>query len=142
MPDPDPRHNGHSGDSGDSGDSGEDIAGGDRVREITEKIRQFRDDRDWMQFHNPKDLATALSIEAAELLEHFLWKSPEQCADRITDQREAIEDEVADVAIYLFEFADILGIDLIAAMERKMRKNGEKYPVARARGSNAKYTEL
>lgn len=114
----------------------------DRIEEITQKIRQFRDERDWMQFHNPKDLATALSIEASELLEQFLWKSPDECQQRIAENREAIEDEVADIAVYLFEFADNLGIDLVDAMERKMVKNGEKYPVEKAKGSSAKYTEL
>ena len=114
----------------------------DRIEEITAKIREFRDERDWMQFHNPKDLATALTIEAGELLELFLWKSPGECAQIVDEKREAIEDEAADIAVYLFEFADNLGIDLIAAMERKMAKNAAKYPVAKARGSNAKYSDL
>lgn len=114
----------------------------DRISEITEKIRQFRDERDWMQFHNPKDLAAALSIEASELLEQFLWKTPSECEQRIAEKREAIEDEVADIAVYLFEFADNLGIDLVDAMERKMAKNAAKYPVEKAKGSNAKYSEL
>ncbi|MCB1095632.1 MAG: nucleotide pyrophosphohydrolase [Verrucomicrobiales bacterium] len=114
----------------------------DRIEEITAKIREFRDERDWMQFHNPKDLATALSIEASELVEQFLWKSPEECKQRIVEKREAIEDEVADIAVYLFEFADNLGIDLIDAMERKMAKNAAKYPVDKAKGSNVKYDEL
>ena len=114
----------------------------DRISEITEKIRQFRDERDWMQFHNPKDLAAALSSEASELLEQFLWKTPSECEQRIAEKREAIEDEVADIAVYLFEFADNLGIDLVDAMERKMAKNAAKYPVEKAKGSNAKYSEL
>ncbi|MFT5470739.1 MAG: dCTP diphosphatase [Verrucomicrobiales bacterium] len=112
------------------------------VESITEKIRQFRDARDWAQFHNPKDMAIALSIEASELLEHFLWKSETECAQRLETHAVQIEEEVADIATYLFEIADNLGIDLIAAMERKMAKNAEKYPVEKAKGSNAKYNEL
>ena len=114
----------------------------DRITEVTARIRAFRDERDWRQFHNPKDLASAISIESGELLEQFLWKSPEECAERLETHRESIEDEVADIAIYLLEFADICGIDLIDAMNHKMTKNAAKYPVDKAHGSNAKYTEL
>ena len=114
----------------------------DRIEEITAKIRQFRDERDWMQFHNPKDLATALSIEAGELLELFLWKTAKEAEQVAEEKREAVEDELADIAVYLFELADNLGVDLIAAMERKMAKNAAKYPVEKARGSNAKYSDL
>lgn len=84
----------------------------------------------------------AISIEASELLEHFLWKSPEECQQRVESEREAIQDEMADIAIYLFEFADNLGIDLLEAMEVKMQKNAAKYPIEKARGSSKKYTEL
>jgi dCTP diphosphatase len=109
--------------------------------EITEKIRRFRDERDWAQFHNPKDMAMALSIEAGELMEHFLWKTPDEVAARVEEKREQIEEEVADVAIYLVELADILGIDLFEAMERKMAKNAAKYPAEKVRGSSLKYNE-
>jgi dCTP diphosphatase len=109
---------------------------------IISKIRAFRDERDWAQFHNPKDMAIALSIETNELLEHFLWKNPQEVADRIATKREEIEDELADIGIYLTELADNLGVDLLAAMERKLEKNAKKYPVAKAKGSNSKYTEL
>lgn len=83
----------------------------------------------------------ALSIEASELMEHFLWKSPAEVAARVTEKREEIEDEVADVAIYLVELADILGIDLFQAMVRKMEKNAAKYPAEVVRGSSKKYNE-
>ncbi len=109
---------------------------------MTAKIRAFRDERDWMPFHNPKELAAALSIEASELMEHFLWKTPEECEDRTRTHREAIRDELADIAMYLFELADNLDMPLLEAMEDKMAKNAEKYPVAKARGSHQKYTEL
>lgn len=112
-----------------------------KLEEITEKIRRFRDERDWAQFHNPKDMAMAISIEAGELMEHFLWKAPEEVAARVEERREQIEEEVADVAIYLVELADILGIDLFAAMEGKMAKNAAKYPADLVRGSSKKYNE-
>jgi len=108
---------------------------------ITEKIRAFRDQRDWAQFHTPKDMAMAISLEAGELMEHFLWKSPAEVEARIESHRGEISDEIADVAVYLFELADNLGIDLLQAMEQKMQKNAEKYPADRVRGSSKKYNE-
>ena len=109
---------------------------------ILSSIRNFRDERDWAQFHNPKDMAIAISIEASELLEHFLWKTPEESEQRIVDKREEISDEIADIAVYLFELADNLNIDLTDAIENKMKKNAAKYPVDKSKGSHAKYTEL
>jgi NTP pyrophosphatase (non-canonical NTP hydrolase) len=114
---------------------------GDFQRTI-ERIRAFRDARDWMQFHNPKNLACSLVIEAAELLELFQWKSPEESAALIETKRETIEHEMADVAVYLFELADNLGIDLLKAIDRKMALNEAKYPVEKSKGSSRKYTEL
>lgn len=108
---------------------------------ILEKIRRFRDEREWGQFHNPKDLAIAISLEAGELLEHFLWKNGDEIGGRVASHRDEIRDEIADIGIYLVELADILGIDLLEAMERKMEKNGEKYPVERVKGSSKKYSE-
>lgn len=105
-------------------------------------IRRFRDERDWMQFHNPKNLAISISLEANELLEHFQWRSFEESEAHAEDDREAIADEMADVAIYLAELADNLGIDLLAAMESKIAKNAAKYPVAKAKGSHRKYSDL
>lgn len=112
------------------------------LTEITRKIRTFRDERDWAQFHNPKDMAIAISLEAGELLEHFLWKNPAEVDSRLASHREEITDEIADIAIYLTELADNLEIDLLFAMEAKLRKNAIKYPVESARGSAKKYTEL
>ena len=111
------------------------------LEEITAAIRSFRDERDWAQFHHPKEMAIAISIEASELLEHFLWKSNEESAARLQSHREDIEDEIADIAIYLVELADNLEIDLLAVMQRKIAKNSEKYPVERVRGSAKKYSE-
>jgi dCTP diphosphatase len=103
-------------------------------------IRRFRDERDWMQFHNPKDMAIALSLETSELLELFLWKTPEQTAAHAEANKPAIRDEIADIAIYLFELADNLGIDLLRAMEQKPAKNAQRYPVEKAKGKHLKYT--
>ena len=111
------------------------------IDSIQEKIRAFREERDWMQFHNPKDMATAISIEAAELLEIFLWKSPAESVQAAEKNKEHVKEEIADIAAYLFELADNLGIDLIAAMESKLVTNAAKYPAAQVRGSSKKYTE-
>ena len=110
----------------------------DSIAELTSNINAFRDARDWRQFHNPKDMAVSISIEAAELLEHFQWKSAAECEAHIAANRKA----VADVAIYLFEMAELLELDLGAEMIRKLRKNAVKYPVEKAKGSNRKYDEL
>jgi NTP pyrophosphatase (non-canonical NTP hydrolase) len=112
------------------------------IQEATGKICAFRDERDWLQFHNPKDLATAISIEASELLEHFLWKTPEQVDRHVVEKNEAVREEIADIAIYIFELAHNLNIDLNQAIEEKLAKNAVKYPVAKAKGSIKKYTEL
>jgi dCTP diphosphatase len=112
------------------------------IDDLTAEIRAFRDARDWRQFHNPKELAVAITAEAGELLQHFVWQTPEQSERRMTERRAAIEDEIADVAILLFELADNSGIDLAAAMRAKLARNEVRYPVDKARGSNAKYNEL
>ena len=112
------------------------------IEEITARICAFRDARDWMQFHNPKDLAVAIAAEAGELMQPFVWKTPEQSEAIIRDKHEAIREEVADVAILHFEFAANAGISLEQAMLDKLAKNEQRYPVAKARGSNAKYNEL
>ena len=112
------------------------------IDELTADIRAFRDARDWRQFHNPKELAVAIAAEAGELLQQFVWQSPEQSERRMTERRAAIEDEIADVAILLFELADNSGIDVAEAVRAKLARNEERYPVDKARASNAKYNEL
>jgi dCTP diphosphatase len=112
------------------------------VEEITAKIKKFRDDRDWKQFHTSKDMAMAISIEANELMEHFLWKTSKESDQRVLEKKEEIADEISDIAMYLFELADNLGINLLKAMDRKLIKNAQKYPVEKAKGSHKKYTEL
>ena len=112
------------------------------LSEITLKIRDFRDTRDWMQFHNPKNLACSIVIEAAELLEHFQWKTFEESEEVARDRCEEIAQEIADVAIYLIELADNLGINLIQAIEEKLSANEARYPASKAKGSATKCTEL
>lgn len=114
------------------------------LADLTQRIRAFRDARDWMQFHNPKNLACSIVLEAAELLEHFQWKTPEESETyaNAPANKEQISTEIADVAVYLLELADNLGIDLHAAIVRKMAINEAKYPVEKSKGSSAKYTEL
>jgi dCTP diphosphatase len=112
------------------------------INELQARIRKFRDERDWMQFHNHKDMAAALAIEAAELQELFLWKQGAEIEAVSADKGEKLQDELADVAVYLLELADNLGIDLEKAITAKLAKNALKYPVHKARGSNAKYDEL
>ena len=111
------------------------------LEQTIEKIRAFRDARDWAQFHNTKDMAIAISIEASELLEHFLWKNPQEVESRIEAKRSEIESEIADIGIYLTELADNLGIDLLAAMEKKIAINEAKYPAKQVKGSSKKYSE-
>jgi NTP pyrophosphatase (non-canonical NTP hydrolase) len=109
---------------------------------LTQSLRRFAAERDWQQFHSPKNLACALTVEAAELLEHFQWLTDEQSANLPADKRTAVGLEMADVLLYLAQIADRLQIDLLAAAARKLELNAAKYPVARARGSSRKYDEL
>lgn len=112
------------------------------IDELQARIRQFRDERDWLQFHNHKDMAAALAIEAAELQELFLWKQGAEIEKVSADKQEMLQDELADVAVYLLELADNLGIDLGQAILHKLEKNAAKYPIHKAKGSSAKYNEL
>jgi dCTP diphosphatase len=103
------------------------------MQDTIERIRRFRDERGWLRFHNPKDLAMSVSIEAAELLELFQWRSVEQSERFAAEQRERVADEMADVAIYLLELADVTGIDLAKAIDAKLVKNAIKYPLDKPR---------
>jgi len=111
----------------------------DALEEITRALQKFRDDRDWDQFHNPKDLALALSVEAAELNELFLWKSRE---GSYKADKERVGDELADVLAYAFLMAEKFDLDIHRIMLKKIAKNNEKYPVDKARGKSDKYTRL
>lgn len=103
-------------------------------------LRRFAEAREWQQFHTPKNLAMALSVEAAELLECFQWLTPEQCTRLSAGDRRAVEEETADVLLYLLRLTDVLDIDLLQAAGRKMKLNARKYPVALSRGSARKYS--
>lgn len=103
-----------------------------------ERINKFRDDRNWRQFHNEKDLAISISIEAAELLEIFQWKTPEEA----TQDFEHLKEEIADVLIYSYMLADNLGLDIDEIIKEKLKKNNMKYPVRESKDSKKKYNEL
>jgi len=112
------------------------------IRQITEKINKFRDERDWMQFHDPKNMAVSIILEASELLEHFQWKTTEEVDKYARQNCLEIKDEIADIALYLFELAGNLGISLIDAMDQKLKKNEMKYPVEKTKGKHTKYNKL
>lgn len=114
------------------------------VAELRDRLRAFVHERDWEQFHAPKNLSMALAAEAGELMEHFLWATPEASLEiaRRADKRTKIAEELADVVIYALEFANVTGLDVSAAIEAKMAANAKKYPVEKARGRSEKYTEL
>ncbi len=112
------------------------------IKEITARMLRFRDARDWKQFHNHKDVALSLVLEAAEVLEHFQWKSPEEVVRHGQEHKGALADELADVAWYLFELAHDLDIDLPKAIASKMKKNAAKYPVEKCKGRHTKYDQL
>lgn len=107
--------------------------------ELTRRIVAFRDARDWKQFHSPRNLATSISIEAAELLECFQWSNDETMADDVEARRIELEEEIADVLIYTLLLAHETGIDPAEAIQRKIAVNDAKYPVERYKGSRAKY---
>jgi dCTP diphosphatase len=109
---------------------------------LRERLRQFVSERDWDQFHSPKNLAMALLVEAAELMEPFQWLTPEQSERLPAETRSEVEMEVADVLLFLLRLCDRLGIDPVEAAHRKLALNAEKYPVEKARGRATKYDKL
>ena len=113
-----------------------------QIEALTEFLIRFRDERNWAQFHNSKDLAIALAIEAAELNEVFLWKKDSEVEEVERQDRQRIADELADILVYALMCAHRNGFDVEQIIRDKMRKNGEKYPVEKARGRATKYTEL
>jgi dCTP diphosphatase len=112
------------------------------MNELMIRIREFIQDRDWEQFHTPKNLSMALSIEIAEIMEHFQWKTAEESRELDSKTFNEVKDEIGDTLIYLLRLCDELQIDPIKAANEKMLKNGEKYPVEKAKGNAKKYTEL
>lgn len=114
----------------------------DKIKELTDRIISFRDTRDWKQFHNPKDVAISLSLEAGEVLEHFQWKSKEEVDEYVKTSKEEIADELADVFNYLLLMSHDLDIDIIDALDKKIKKSEVKYPVEKAKGVATKYDKL
>lgn len=114
----------------------------DEIQRLQTALQAFAQEREWEQFHSPKNLATALSVEAAELLEHFQWLTEEQSRSLPDVKRDAVAEEVADVFLYLLQLSDKLGIDPLDAARKKLQLNALKYPVERAKGTSKKYSEL
>ena len=112
------------------------------IQELTDQILKFREDRDWKQFHNSKDLAISLVLEATELLEHFQWKSATDVEAHIQESREEIGEELADILYWVLLLSHDLNIEIKSAFNAKIQKNARKYPVEKAKGSAKKYTEL
>ncbi len=114
----------------------------DRMQALARALQQFADARDWGPFHSPKNLASALVVEASELLEHFQWLTEDQSRQLAPAQRQAVAHEMADVLLYLVQLSTVLGIDLMDAARAKMALNAQKYPVEQARGHSRKYDAL
>ena len=113
----------------------------DSLDRLRDALRRFAAARDWQQFHTPKNLAMAVSVEVAELVEHFQWLTAEQSTRLNATTKRAVGEEIADVLLYLTRLADVLDIDPLAAAERKIKINARKYPVRRSRGSARKYSD-
>ncbi len=110
--------------------------------DLIRKIIAFRDERDWKQFHNPKDLAISLVLEANEVMEHFQWKNKEEIDQYVVENKEAIGEELADVIYWTLLMSHDLKIDVLEALEKKIKKNEEKYPIEKAKGKHTKYNKL
>lgn len=112
------------------------------IKDLQKKIREFTKNRDWEQFHNHKDMAISIILEASELLEHFQWKNLKESEMHAKTHKEEIQDEIADIFIYVLELSDNLNINLPEAVVKKLKKNLKKYPVKKAKGKNIKYNKL
>ncbi len=109
---------------------------------IKKQVRQFVVERDWDQFHSPKNLSMALIVEAAEMVEHFQWLTEEQSCNLPPEKLAEVEQELADIQVYLISLAEKLKLDIVAAVEKKLVLNAQKYPADKARGNSKKYTEF
>ena len=114
----------------------------DALVELRDALRQFAAERDWDQFHSPKNLAIALSVEASELLEHFQWMPENESSKLSLQTSQKVREEMADVLLYLIRLADKLDVDLVEAAARKISHNADKYPPEKSRGNSKKYTDL
>ena len=115
---------------------------GETLQELQRKIRVFCDDRDWDQFHNPKDLSISLALEVAEVMEHFQWKDAKEMDQHAIDKKAEIGEELSDVLYWVLLLANKLDVDLVDAFNKKLVKNEMKYPVSKSKGTHKKYTEL
>ncbi|MEQ1599496.1 MAG: nucleotide pyrophosphohydrolase [Methylotenera sp.] len=113
----------------------------DSLQDLRAKINAFVAERDWAQFHTPKNLAMAMIVEAAELVEQFQWDTPHESQHLVPEKREAVAHELADTLVYLLRLAEVLEIDLIDAANKKIALNAQKYPAEKVKGSNVKYTK-
>jgi len=114
----------------------------DSIAALTAQIQTFVDAREWRKYHNAKDLSVAITAEAGELMQHFVWQQEDQIEQRVASRRDEIASEIADVGILLFELADNLGLKLGDVMAAKIANNDVRYPVEKSRGNNLKYSEL
>ena len=112
------------------------------IKKLQDRVLKFRDDRNWKQFHNPKDLAISLLVEATELLDEFKWKDENAVAEHLKENKESVTDEVMDVLYHVLLIAADLEIDITSEFERKMKSNEEKYPIDKSFGNSKKYTKL
>jgi len=112
------------------------------IKSITKEIIKFRDARDWKQFHNPKDVSISLALEAAELLEHFQWKSRTEMNLYVKTKKDEISEELADVLYWVLLLSHDLDIDIQTALKQKIKKNAKKYPVKKSKGRHTKYNKL
>jgi NTP pyrophosphatase (non-canonical NTP hydrolase) len=112
------------------------------VNSLINSLRQFSKDRDWEQFHSPKNLACALSVEVSEVLEHFQWLPEDQSRSISRELRAEVSEELADVFLYLLQLSDALGVNLVESAHRKIAVNASKYPVDKSKGKSTKYTKL
>lgn len=113
-----------------------------KINDLTKRILAFRDARDWKQFHNPKDVSLSLVLEATEVMEHFQWKNKEEMKKYVQTNKGDIGEELADVLYWILLMSNDLEIDVLEALEKKIKKNEEKYPVEKAKGKHTKYTAL
>ncbi len=113
----------------------------DSIDQLRARVNQFVEARDWAQFHSPKNLAMAMIVEAGEVVEHFQWMTEEGSRNLSAEQKELVGQELSDTLVYLLRIAEVCDIDLLEAANKKINLNAKKYPVDKAKGSNAKYTE-
>ena len=109
---------------------------------LIQRIISFRDARDWKQFHNPKDMSLSLVLESNEVMEHFQWKNAEEMKKHVLENKQEIGEELADVFYWVLLMSNDFEIDILDALDKKLRKNEEKYPVEKAKGKNTKYSKL